>query len=82
MIDLEPVEWMMDVVRGVRSMIVTVVDDVCLSGEEYNFLVAKALKCGVAINLIPELCLTQYAAEVVATSAPLSFGGSLLVPRH
>ncbi|KAK0473622.1 hypothetical protein IW261DRAFT_1569702 [Armillaria novae-zelandiae] len=48
--------------------------------EEYNFLVAKALKCGVAIDPIPKLHLTQYAAEAAATSAPLSFGGSPLVP--
>ncbi|KAK0459893.1 hypothetical protein IW261DRAFT_1429418 [Armillaria novae-zelandiae] len=50
------------------------------SGEEYNFLVAEALKCGVAIDPIPELLLVQYAAEAASTSVPLSFGGSPLVP--
>ncbi|KAK0484687.1 hypothetical protein IW261DRAFT_1416613 [Armillaria novae-zelandiae] len=56
-------------------------NNVCTSGEEYNFLVAKALKCGVTINPIPELLLVQYAAEAATTATPLSLGGSPLVPR-
>ncbi|KAK0472191.1 hypothetical protein IW261DRAFT_1424583 [Armillaria novae-zelandiae] len=58
------------------------VNNVCSFGEEYNFLVAEVLKCRVTVNPIPELLLVQYAAEAAAASAPLSFGGSLLVPGH
>ncbi|KAK0485620.1 hypothetical protein IW261DRAFT_1559026 [Armillaria novae-zelandiae] len=75
-----PIEWLeFQLVLWATLQQITV-DDVCSSGEEYNFLVAEALKCGVAIDPIPELLLVQYAAEAAAFSAPLSFGGSPLVP--
>ncbi|KAK0464821.1 hypothetical protein IW261DRAFT_1575204 [Armillaria novae-zelandiae] len=75
-----PIEWLEFQLVLWAAFQQIAVDDVCSSGEEYNFLVAEALKCGVAIDPIPKLLLTQYAAEAAASSAPLSFGGSPLVP--
>ncbi|KAK0473047.1 hypothetical protein IW261DRAFT_1570150 [Armillaria novae-zelandiae] len=75
-----PIEWLEFQLILWATFQQIVVDDVRSSGEEYNFLVAEALKCGVAIDPIPELLLTQYAAEAAASSACLSFGGSPLVP--
>ncbi|KAK0468576.1 hypothetical protein IW261DRAFT_1573669 [Armillaria novae-zelandiae] len=75
-----PIEWLEFQLVLWAALQQIVVDDVRSSGEEYNFLVAEALKCRVAIDPIPELLLVQYAAEAAATSAPLSFGGSPLVP--
>ncbi|KAK0480410.1 hypothetical protein EDD18DRAFT_1363716 [Armillaria luteobubalina] len=55
------------------------------SGEEYNFLVVEALRCGVIINPIPEEQLAQYAAEATATptggeEAPFIVSDSPIVP--
>ncbi|KAK0468784.1 hypothetical protein IW261DRAFT_1573391 [Armillaria novae-zelandiae] len=75
-----PIEWLEFQLVLWAALQQIAVDDVRSSGEEYNFLVAEALKCGVAIDPIPELLLVQYAAEAAAFSAPLSFGGSPLVP--
>ncbi|KAK0486442.1 hypothetical protein IW261DRAFT_1559841 [Armillaria novae-zelandiae] len=75
-----PIEWLEFQLVLWATFQQIAVDEVHLSGEEYNFLVAEALKCRVAINPLPELLLTQYAAEVAASSAPLSFGSSPLVP--
>ncbi|KAK0487166.1 hypothetical protein IW261DRAFT_1558151 [Armillaria novae-zelandiae] len=77
-----PIEWLEFQLILWAALQQVMVDDVCSSGEEYNFLVAKALKCRVTIDPIPKLHLAQYAAEAAATFAPLSFGSSLLVPRH
>ncbi|KAK0459033.1 hypothetical protein IW261DRAFT_1579253 [Armillaria novae-zelandiae] len=75
-----PIEWLEFQLVLWATLQQIVVDDMRSSREEYNFLVAEALKCGAAIDPIPELLLVQYAAEAAATSAPLSFGGSPLVP--
>ncbi|KAK0471044.1 hypothetical protein IW261DRAFT_1572421 [Armillaria novae-zelandiae] len=75
-----PIEWLEFQLVLWATLQQIAVDDMRSSGEEYNFLVAKALKCRVTIDLISELHLAQYAAEVAAASAPLSFGGSPLVP--
>ncbi|KAK0465722.1 hypothetical protein IW261DRAFT_1574873 [Armillaria novae-zelandiae] len=77
-----PIEWLEFQLVLWAAFQQIAVNDMRLLGEEYNFLVAEALKCGVAINPIPELLLTQYAAEAAASSAPLSFGSSPLVPGH
>ncbi|KAK0471120.1 hypothetical protein IW261DRAFT_1425394 [Armillaria novae-zelandiae] len=58
-----PIEWLEFQLVLWAMLQQVMVDDVHSSGEECNFLVAKALKCRVAINPIPELHLTQYAAE-------------------
>ncbi|KAK0484686.1 hypothetical protein IW261DRAFT_1560364 [Armillaria novae-zelandiae] len=75
-----PIEWLeFQLVLWATLQQITV-DDVRSLGEEYNFLVAEALKCRVAIDPIPELLLVQYAAEAASASVPLSFGSSPLVP--
>ncbi|KAK0490199.1 hypothetical protein IW261DRAFT_1555340 [Armillaria novae-zelandiae] len=77
-----PIEWLEFQLVLWATLQQIAVDDMHLSGEEYNFLVAEVLKCRVAINPIHEFCLTQYAAEAAAASAPLSFGSSPFVPGH
>ncbi|KAK0477374.1 hypothetical protein IW261DRAFT_1566275 [Armillaria novae-zelandiae] len=45
-----PIEWLEFQLVLWAAFQQIAVDDMCSSGEEYNFLVAEALKCGVTID--------------------------------